>query len=741
MHVFRARKFLESVGFPWSSAAAGCTKRGPRGHGRRCVLIEPLEQRQLLAYINWINRGGPIAGDTDRFDAAYGDKAAEARQIVDVAIADWSYVIQNFNYADRSHPNELQIHLSAGADFGSGPYGVTSAILTDAEDKPYRASIVLNTLANINYFIPETFQGAGAFTSATDYAGSYASSPTFRPPIDFYTTVLHEIGHAVGLDVGETDLAISQFLTPVAGSATLFNFQAGPASDPTTAQFTSEGGGHLVGVEDLMNQFQPDRRRRLITPLDARILRDAYGYTIWEPTSALPKIGELPIYSEQFCNYFHDPGVDEDGNELGCIAQPLNVAPTVDAIGDQNVNEGSLLSFKAEARSPNPGIPFIFSLAPGAPAGASIDSQTGLFTWTPTDGAASQSITVRAGDGSPTFGSQTFTVTVNNAAPSASLSGPTIGVRGQPRSFTLGATDPGSVDDASGFAYSIDWGDGATQQIPASANNGAGVTLDHVFAQNGTYTVHLLATDKDGAPSAEVTGTITIGSVGLQSDSYGGTAGTALVVGGDVGRDKITLSAARGGTIQVLLNGISQGLFGPTTRVLVFGQDGNDDINVAGGITLPAFLYGGAGNDRLQGGGGDNVLVGAGGDDQLTGGRGRNVMIGGQGRDALSGGGNSDLLIAGSSAFDANDPALSAILAEWSSPRDYSTRVANLRGTGSGPRLNGTFYLQPTGTPTVFDDQAADLLTAGAGQDWFFANTDEDAINDRAASELLDSIT
>src|SRR5688572_10360310 len=109
MHVFRARKRLESVGFPGSSAAAvggvagaGCTKRGPRGQGRRCVLIEQLEQRQLLAFINWINRGGPIAGDTDRFEAAYGDKAADARQIVDVAIADWSYVIQNFNYADKN---------------------------------------------------------------------------------------------------------------------------------------------------------------------------------------------------------------------------------------------------------------------------------------------------------------------------------------------------------------------------------------------------------------------------------------------------------------------------------------------------------------------------------------------------------------------------------------------------------------------------------------------------------------
>ena len=58
---------------------------------------------------------------------------------------------------------------------------------------------------------------------------------------------------------------------------------------------------------------------------------------------------------------------------------------------------------------------------------------------------------------------------------------------------------------------------------------------------------------------------------------------------------------------------------------------GDDDIQVAGGITLPAWLYGGDGNDRLQGGGGNNVLVGGAGDDQLIGGGGRDLLIGGLG--------------------------------------------------------------------------------------------------------------
>src|SRR6185503_18586969 len=136
---------------------------------------------------------------------------------------------------------------------------------------------------------------------------------------------------------------------------------------------------------------------------------------------------------------------------------------------------------------------------------------------------------------------ESFTVTVNNVAPTASVSGPTFGVRGQPRAFSPGASDAGSVDTATGFTYLINWGDGtAPQTIDPTANNGSGLSVDHVFAQTGTYTVGVVATDKDGAASAQVTQSITITATGLQSDSFGGVSGQALVVGGTTGNDNFT---------------------------------------------------------------------------------------------------------------------------------------------------------------------------------------------------------
>ena len=74
---------------------------------------------------------------------------------------------------------------------------------------------------------------------------------------------------------------------------------------------------------------------------------------------------------------------------------------------------------------------------------------------------------------------------------------------------------------------------------------------------------------------------------------------------------------------------------------------GDDDIRVSNGISLPAILDGGDGNDRLDAGSGPSVLLGGAGDDTLNGGSGQDVLIGGGGADVLKGGGGDDVLIAG----------------------------------------------------------------------------------------------
>jgi hypothetical protein len=111
----------------------------------------------------------------------------------------------------------------------------------------------------------------------------------------------------------------------------------------------------------------------------------------------------------------------------------------------------------------------------------------------------------------------------------------------------------------------------------------------------------------------------------------------------------------------------------------------------------------------------------------------------------LAGGEGADLLIAGFTAFDANPAALNAILTEWTSPRRYEERVANLRGEGFGPRMNGDYFLKTHGADAVvFDDGNEDKLTGDSGRDWFFANLVgdgiKDKVSDRLSSEFADDL-
>jgi Ca2+-binding RTX toxin-like protein len=196
-----------------------------------------------------------------------------------------------------------------------------------------------------------------------------------------------------------------------------------------------------------------------------------------------------------------------------------------------------------------------------------------------------------------------------------------------------------------------------------------------------------------------------------------------------------------GQDIQAQVNGVPNGRFAPTGRLVAYGGAGNDLIQVDGGITLSAWLFAGTGNTTLQGGGGNDVLVGGGGNDTLIAGKGRDLLIAGAGASRLIGNSGDDILIAGTTAFDDNEAALYAIMAEWTSSRSYADRVANLSGTGSGPSNNGNYFLIASGpNATVFDNGASNVLNGGSGLDWFFANLAQDSINGRHDSEIVENL-
>ena len=76
----------------------------------------------------------------------------------------------------------------------------------------------------------------------------------------------------------------------------------------------------------------------------------------------------------------------------------------------------------------------------------------------------------------------------------------------------------------------------------------------------------------------------------------------------------------------------------------LYGEEGDDTIEGGTGYTL---LFGGEGDDRLFGEDGDDVLRGGEGRDQLDGGTGDDWLFGGEGSDTLDGGDGDDLLAGG----------------------------------------------------------------------------------------------
>jgi hypothetical protein len=64
----------------------------------------------------------------------------------------------------------------------------------------------------------------------------------------------------------------------------------------------------------------------------------------------------------------------------------FNRPPTLEAIPDQTVNEGQLLTFTVNASDPEqPSQSLTYTLGPGAPVGATLNPVTGVFTWTPNE--------------------------------------------------------------------------------------------------------------------------------------------------------------------------------------------------------------------------------------------------------------------------------------------------------------------------------------------------------------------
>ena len=291
----------------------------------------------------------------------------------------------------------------------------------------------------------------------------------------------------------------------------------------------------------------------------------------------------------------------------------------------------------------------------------------------------------------------------------------------------------GKVDVAAGFELDDS---GVPKRRETASYPAADVSLIQVWVTNGDDSVQIATT-----------GTAGNGVQLIAARLYGG-AGNDLLVGG-AGDDLIDGGLGR----NVLRGGDgSDRIIGGDESDYIDAGAGNDFVSAGAGHdriqggTGDDYIEAGAGYDQVDSGSGDdvvfgqgdndliyslsgnNVFVGGAGHDRLYGWSGRDLLIGGAGIDRLVGYGGEDLLVAGSTDYDADPKALDALMAEWTSTEDYTTRVGNVVGgngslSGKGIRLDAS---------TVADDGLADDLYGFDGRDAFFYNYEGSGVFDRA---------
>ncbi|NLE57307.1 MAG: hypothetical protein GX616_03025, partial [Planctomycetes bacterium] len=282
-------------------------------------------------------------------------------------------------------------------------------------------------------------------------------------------------------------------------------------------------------------------------------------------------------------------GADTKDVAVSGEVAPPNTAPVLDTIGNKSVDELVQLSFTASAT--DDGLPsgtLTYSLVDGTagsvPAGATIGSSSGAFTWTPTEvqGPGTYTFDVCVSDGALSD-CETITVTVAevNVAPVlAAIGGKSVQVL-QELAFTADATDADLP--ANTLTYSL--ADGTAGDVPEGAQiTAAGAfTWTPTEAQGpDTYTFDVCVSDGVVSDCETIVVTVTAQATGVTLDGTP-SSGTGAANASSVSFAHTTGSGANG----LMLVGVSWNS-GSTARAIssvTFKPTGEDALALTEVIT------------------------------------------------------------------------------------------------------------------------------------------------------------
>jgi hypothetical protein len=276
--------------------------------------------------------------------------------------------------------------------------------------------------------------------------------------------------------------------------------------------------GKLDNSSESVELYKPDPPQTAPSPdagLVPYVLVDRLVYSDLPPWPVFPDgFGDSlqrrtpSLYGNDVANWLGSTPTPGAGN----FGASGNTPPVLNSIGSKSVIESNLLTFGASATdAESPPQILTFSLDAGAPLGASIDPDTGVFTWRPTEfqGPASYQVTIRVtDDGTPNLSdAETITILVNeaNLPPNLSAIGNKASNEGTLLTFRATANDPDLPTQTLTFTLDPGAPNGAT--INPSTGDFAWTPTEEQGP--GSYPITVRVTD-NGSPTLSDSETITI---------------------------------------------------------------------------------------------------------------------------------------------------------------------------------------------------------------------------------------
>ncbi len=173
---------------------------------------------------------------------------------------------------------------------------------------------------------------------------------------------------------------------------------------------------------------------------------------------------------------------------------------------------------------------------------------------------------------------------------------------------------------------------------------------------------------------------------------------------------------------------------GPFDRIIIVGEEGDDEFDFSALTGVPVSASGAGGNDRITGGSMIDVLMGDTGNDTIIGGGGDDSIFGGEGDDNLLGGDGNDVILGEAGKDTIDGQAGNDTIEGGRDDDDLSGGMGNdqILGGSGNDRIKGD-----AGNDRLLGESGHDVISGGEGDDDLLGGIGNDRLEGDAGRDTV----